>query len=477
MLSSAVTEQSTRYVRVAELGEGTFGRVSAVWDAKLLATRALKAFKPEEEGDVSECALREVAFQAFLTDVRAPNVLPLIDVLLGAGPEVCMLQPLMSRDLADFIEDGDYEDWNKAVSVMRDILEALRFLHGAGPSLVHRDLKPENVLLEPTGRAILTDLGFMRFTKDGPPYDSGPLCHGSNQRATRTYTAPEMTRHGVPHGPPVDIWAAGVIGVELFRKKRLNASTDKTARRHLQAFCERHEGDANVQVLRAMLTTDPAKRIDAASALGDAIFASSSMAPVAMDHWKLSGHEQPGAPPPPCLTSSEPRICESIAERVGKLMTELDFVSCQTFYAACAYATDASQWRGADPPSASEVALYSVLAAGKLYEHEFWDASSLAERLDLDDRAGFVRDFVAFQKLLLQNRNGRLLVPFPTTCAEFEKRVAPRRKRKRRKNRLGSAAAAVQQTIADPNDGAAAEEGCAEETAAGSLRENPGAPA
>jgi hypothetical protein len=425
MLSSALTELSHRYVRLEELGEGTFGSVARVWDRKLLTTRALKSFKPDDE-DVSECALREVAFQAFLTDVRAPNILPYIDVLLSTGPEVSMLQPLMSFDLADAIDDGRYEEWGEALSVIRGILEALRFLHGMQPAILHRDIKPENVLIEPTGRTLLTDLGFMRFTKDGPPYHSGALCYGSNQRSTRTYTAPEMLRHGVPHGPSVDIWASGVIGVELYKKNRLSACTDRTARRQLHTFCEKNSQDATLQFLRGMLEVDPRLRWTAAAVLLNPVFNAAS----------LTEDADLAAPAPVRLTAPE-TLCipEATSVNIGELMTELDFTCCQTFYAACAYATDAMQWHAGVPPGLAEVCLYSVLTAAKLYEHEYWEPAALAEKLEIADALGLTHDFVRFQKLLLQNRGGRLLVPFPETCTEFTKRVPPKPKKARHRRR------------------------------------------
>ena len=439
MLSSSVTVQSRRFTRLSALGEGTFGTLATVWDAELLTTRALKTFKPEGE-DVAECALREIAYQAFLTDLSAPNLLPFLDVLVSAGPEVCMLQPLMRSDLAAVIDGGAYAEWETALAVLGDVLDALRFLHSFRPAMVHRDLKPENILVEPTGRAVLTDLGFMRFTKDQPPYDSGPFCHGSNQRATRTYSAPEMLRHGVPHGPGVDIWASGVVGAELHGKRRLQARTDRAARRHLLAFRATHAQNASMTFLCGMLEPEPSARIQAAEALRHEVFNSPSFPKRAETPASVSIER-----PEPCLSPV-------VADRVAELMTELDFHCCQTFYAACAYAAEALQWRGGDAQRASDVTLYSVLTASKLYEHEYWDTGTLAKTLELEP-VDFVRNFVSFQKLLLQNRKGRLLVPFPSTCCEFEKRLVPKATRRRRRGRKGAAAQTLSTTSAAPEGG------------------------
>ena len=59
------------------LGEGTYGAVHVAWDRELCCCRALKVFKPEDDGDVAETALREIAFLSFLTVVETSvGVLP-----------------------------------------------------------------------------------------------------------------------------------------------------------------------------------------------------------------------------------------------------------------------------------------------------------------------------------------------------------------------------------------------------------------
>ena len=158
-----------RFTLVGVIGEGTFGTVDRVWDRHLLCTRAIKSFKPEDNGDMSECALREIAFQSFLTDAGAPGVVPLLEVLTGAGPEVGILMPLIQRDLADEIEDKVFKSWSTIDPVLKDVLGALSFLHSLSPPLMHRDIKPENILRDAVGQTYLTDLGFMRFCKDEPP--------------------------------------------------------------------------------------------------------------------------------------------------------------------------------------------------------------------------------------------------------------------------------------------------------------------
>ena len=416
MLCASVPEMSQRYIQARKIGEGTFGSVSIVWDTQLICARALKTFKPEADGDVSECALREIAFQSFLTDSGAPGIVPFLEVILGEGAQVSMLMPLMEQDLAEAIDNKRFETWERARPVLQDITTAVSFLHSYKPPIMHRDLKPENVLLDPTGTAYLTDFGFMRFCKDGPPFDAGPFSRGSNQRSTKTYCAPEMLLHGVAHGPPVDMWAVGVITAELVQNGRLTALTDKTARKQLRALCNQLQLEPQRCLLGGLLAEDAPARWSAALTLERA-FALPTFA------------EKRSAPP--AVVQKEVDFSNDVKVEVAARMLDLDFSSPQTFYAACSYATEASAWRSSPPPPLKNVCLLATLAASKLYEHEYWLLSDIEKQLGV----ALLTDAIAFKKSLLRNRAGRLLIPFAETLRALEAHAPglATRSKKRRK--------------------------------------------
>ena len=416
-----VQETSHRYIQARKIGEGTFGSVSIVWDTELQCARAMKTYKPESDGDVSECALREIAFQSFLTDSRAPGVVPFLAVVLGEGSEVSMLMPLMEQDLAEAIDRKAFETWECARPVLLDVISAVSFLHSCTPALMHRDLKPENVLLDPTGTAYLTDFGFMRFCKDGPPFDSGPFSCGSNQRSTKTYCAPEMLRHGVAHGPGVDMWAVGVIAAELVQNARLTASTDKTARKQLRALCARVQPEPQRSLLGGLLAEDVAARWSAATALERA-FALPTLAALAPAAVVVK-------PEPPAVVRPEVDFGDDVKTAVAARMLELDFRCPQTFYAACCYATDASAWRSTPAPALDKVCLLAALTASKIYEHEFWLLSDVEKQLGEE----LLADAVAFKKALLHERAGRLLIPFAETLRALDEHAPWLTAKRRRK--------------------------------------------
>ena len=70
-------------------------------------------------------------------------------------------------------------------------------------NIVHRDLKLENILIDESRNIKLIDFGFSIIT----PYDKklSIFC------GTPSYMAPELVEKKEYFGPPVDVWALGII--------------------------------------------------------------------------------------------------------------------------------------------------------------------------------------------------------------------------------------------------------------------------
>jgi dual specificity tyrosine-phosphorylation-regulated kinase 2/3/4 len=84
--------------------------------------------------------------------------------------------------------------------------------------IVHCDLKPENVLILPRDEAKVKLIDF------GSSCIAGHLKY--NYIQSRYYRAPEVMI-GIPYGPPMDIWSATLVLVELMIGKPLFPGDDE----------------------------------------------------------------------------------------------------------------------------------------------------------------------------------------------------------------------------------------------------------
>ena len=93
--------------------------------------------------------------------------------------------------------------WKRCVRILVDLCRALAHIHRRG--LVHRDLKPSNILLDPQGRAKLTDFGIVKdLDPSADPNMSNTLV------GTWAYASPEQIC-GDPIDHRSDLYSLGVI--------------------------------------------------------------------------------------------------------------------------------------------------------------------------------------------------------------------------------------------------------------------------
>ncbi|XP_054642261.1 caM kinase-like vesicle-associated protein isoform X1 [Dunckerocampus dactyliophorus] len=157
-----------------------------------------KKFLKKDGRKVRKAAKNEIMI---LKLVNHPNILQLIDTF-ETRKEYFIIQELATGgDVFDWIQDqGNYTE-KDASSVIRQVLEAVAYLHSL--NIVHRNLKLENLMYYTENnhnKVVLRDFYLSRF-------ENGPI---TEPCGTPEYLAPEVVaRHR--YGRPVDCWAVGVI--------------------------------------------------------------------------------------------------------------------------------------------------------------------------------------------------------------------------------------------------------------------------
>jgi hypothetical protein len=159
--------------------------------------------------------------------------------------------------------------------VFHQILKGIRCLHDAG--FVHRDIKPQNIgiaSLKPP-HAVILDFG---NASQGKHFDPTP-----GRIGTCAYLAPEMER--IQYTNSVDIWAAGIIGYELFVGKnpfnhgKINLWRYSEHKEQRHRLYEKYFAPLSLQdappmnaLISQMLSLDPTDRITADEALQHPVF-------------------------------------------------------------------------------------------------------------------------------------------------------------------------------------------------------------
>ncbi len=135
-------------VYLAERSDGAF-RMSAAVKVVPLALASV---------DIEERFRRE---RQFLASLDHPKVARLIDGgVTGSGLPYLVMEFVDGLTIERYCEAHKL-DLRAKIALMRQVLEALQYVHGRG--VIHRDLKPSNILVDAAGNAKLLDFGTARL--------------------------------------------------------------------------------------------------------------------------------------------------------------------------------------------------------------------------------------------------------------------------------------------------------------------------
>lgn len=189
-----------RYRIAGEIGRGGFSIVYRARDEDVGADVAVKLLVPPP-------AVAQLARERLRREVHAvrglshPNIVAVYD-LLEEGPwSFIVMEHVAGGDLYRRVREGGRLAGDEAARVGRDVASALDAAHRRG--ILHRDVKPQNILLEPDGRARLTDFGSARLDGQTGITATGALA------GTLAYSAPEIVA-GRRGDARADVYALGL---------------------------------------------------------------------------------------------------------------------------------------------------------------------------------------------------------------------------------------------------------------------------
>jgi len=146
-----------RYRVLRRIGSGGMADVWLAEDTHLQRQVALKVLHRRfaQDREFVERFRREAEAAAGL---QHPNIVAVYDRGEFEGTYYIAMQYVEGPTLKQLIDSGITIE--QAVAVIRQVLQAAGYAHRQG--IVHRDLKPQNVIVDPEGKAVVTDFGIAR---------------------------------------------------------------------------------------------------------------------------------------------------------------------------------------------------------------------------------------------------------------------------------------------------------------------------
>ncbi len=199
-----------KYIKIALLGEGTFGKVFKVRDeyGKFHAMKILIHTNQGCDNDFDDDG-NIINFSNFKENyLREFRILPLLNhpnIIKYRGQMINDIQSILITELSGAPLDNFILSKNQVRKVFYQLTSALCYLHD---KYIHRDLKPGNILYS---NDVIKIIDFGKCIEKG----------GDNYgwETALYYTAPEVCLGSQNYGPEIDIWSLGCIFYEKYSYK------------------------------------------------------------------------------------------------------------------------------------------------------------------------------------------------------------------------------------------------------------------
>ena len=195
-----------------KLGRGADATVYQVeWNGTPCAAKRLHEILLEDEspGGIEKLLSNFEAECITWSKLRHPGVVQFLGVYLERGSRLpVLIMEKMDTSLRRYLEDHSKEEFPLGLKafVLRQITQALAYLHSQNPPLVHHDLSPNNVLLNVVSFVTkLTDFGMSRAI------NPSAISRKSSIKGTPAFMSPEALQTPPRYNEKLDIFSFGNI--------------------------------------------------------------------------------------------------------------------------------------------------------------------------------------------------------------------------------------------------------------------------
>ena len=195
-----------------KLGKGADATVcQAEWNGTVCAAKRLHDILLEDQspGGVSKLIGNFEAECLMWSKLRHPGVVQFLGVYFERSSRLPVLvMEKMDTSLRTYLEDHSKEEFplNLKAFVLRQVTQALAYLHSQNPPLVHHDLSPNNVLLNVVSFVTkVSDFGMSRAVSPSI------LSRKSSIKGTLAFMAPEALHDPPQYDEKLDVFSFGNI--------------------------------------------------------------------------------------------------------------------------------------------------------------------------------------------------------------------------------------------------------------------------
>ncbi|MBA3260572.1 MAG: serine/threonine protein kinase, partial [Gemmatimonadales bacterium] len=205
-LFEAVTQTVQDRYRVSDmLGRGGMGAVFLAEDLRLGRMVALKVLRPElaEEASFVRRFEREAKIAAGLDH---SNIIPIYEVEQVGDFHFFVMKYVDGKSLDELLAAKSLP-MEHALDILWQTACGLGHAHRRG--VIHRDVKPSNIMVDDSGRVVITDFGISKALEAKTQYTSEGQMIG-----TPRYLSPEQAK-GQPLDGRSDQYSLAVVGYEM----------------------------------------------------------------------------------------------------------------------------------------------------------------------------------------------------------------------------------------------------------------------
>ena len=257
-----------------KLGRGADATVYEVdWNGTRCAAKRLHEILLEDQsaGGVAKLIGNFEAECLTWSKLRHPGVVQFLGVHMDRRSRLPVLvMEKMDTSLRTYLEDHSKEEFplHQKAFVLRQVTQALAYLHSQNPPLVHHDLSPNNVLLNVVSFATkVSDFGMSRAI------NPSALSRKSSIKGTQAFMAPEALHDPPRYNEKLDVFSFGNVVISTlthewpnpgpptqYRRDQLVALNELQRREHYVVKFTAQEKQLFLPIVRQCLENRPDKR-------------------------------------------------------------------------------------------------------------------------------------------------------------------------------------------------------------------------